>query len=80
VYLHFPHHAGEPPAVLKGFTDVTLHPGHHKRVTIVLSRYDLSVWDVPEQAWKRPKGNIGVSVGASSRDRRLTGVIHGDDG
>ncbi|EIN05767.1 beta-glucosidase [Punctularia strigosozonata HHB-11173 SS5] len=79
VYLHFPSDSGEPPAVLKGFTDVVLRPGESKRVTVNLSRYDLSVWDVPMQAWQRPKGDIGVTVGASSRDGRLTGVIEADD-
>jgi hypothetical protein len=44
-------------------------------VTITLSRYDLSIWDVVKQGWRKPTGQIGVTVGASSRDKRLTGVV-----
>jgi hypothetical protein len=44
-------------------------------VTIALSRYGLSVWDVVKQGWRKPDGEIYVTVGASSRDKRLTGVV-----
>jgi hypothetical protein len=43
VYLHFPVQAGEPPSVLRGFTDVYLQPGEVLSVTITLTRYDLSI-------------------------------------
>ena len=75
VYLHFPVRAGEPPSVLRGFTDVDLQPGEAQDVTITLSRYDLSIWDVVSQSWIRPAGSYSVSVGASSRDFRLNGKI-----
>ena len=75
VYLHFPAQAGEPPSVLRGFTDVYLQPGEAKNVTITLSRYDLSIWDVINQSWIRPAGSYSLSVGASSRDFRLNGTI-----
>ena len=75
VYLHFPVRAGEPPSVLRGFTDVDLQPGEVRRVTITLSRYDLSIWDVVSQSWIRPAGTYSLSVGASSRDFRLNGKI-----
>ena len=75
VYLHFPVQAGEPPSVLRGFTDVYLQPGEAKSVTITLSRYDLSIWDVASQSWIRPAGSYSLSVGASSRDFRLNGTI-----
>ncbi len=67
--------SGEPPSLLKGFTDVELAPGEMKPVTIRLSRYDLSIWDTVAQGWRRPEGPIGLSVGASSRDIRLRGAI-----
>jgi len=35
----------------------------------------LSIWDVVKQGWRKPTGQIGVTVGASSRDKRLTGVV-----
>lgn len=61
--------------MLKGFTDVRLNKGETKTVTLALSRYDLSVWDVVAQGWVKPSGKITFSVGASSRDFRLTGTI-----
>ena len=67
--------SGEPPSLLKGFTDVELAPGETKPVTIQLSRYDLSIWDTVTQGWRRPEGTIGLSIGASSRDIRLRGAI-----
>ncbi|KAF8260206.1 fibronectin type III-like domain-containing protein [Lactarius quietus] len=75
VYMHLPVRAGEPPSVLRGFTDVDLQPGEAQRVTITLSRYDLSIWDVVSQSWVRPAGSYSLSVGASSRDFRLKGTI-----
>ena len=75
LYLHFPSGAGEPPSVLRGFSDVLLEPGESKVVMITLSRYDLSVWDVGAQGWRKPKGAFTFSVGASSRDFRLNGTI-----
>jgi len=75
LYLHFPEHAGEPPSVLRGFTDVDLQPGESKTVSITLSRYDLSTWDVPSQSWMRAEGAYSLSVGASSRDFRLEGTL-----
>ncbi|KAF9260859.1 glycoside hydrolase family 3 protein [Marasmius fiardii PR-910] len=75
LYVAHPSSAGEPPRVLKGFTDVFLNSGQSKRVTIPLSRHSLSVWDVPGQGWKKPDGQFGIVVGASSRDGRLNGVL-----
>ena len=75
VYLHFPAGAGEPPSVLRGFTDVELQPGEGHIVNVTLSRYDLSVWDAPSQTWVRALGTYSLSVGASSRDFRLEGTL-----
>lgn len=75
MYLHFPAEAGEPPSVLRGFSDVDLQPGESKTVDITLSRYDLSVWDVLSQSWMRPLGTYSLSVGASSRNFRLNGTL-----
>ncbi|KAI9434687.1 beta-glucosidase [Lactarius indigo] len=75
VYLHFPVRAGEPPSVLRGFTDVDLQPDQAQTVTITLSRYDLSIWESVSQSWIRPAGTYSLSVGASSRDFRLKGTI-----
>lgn len=75
LYLHHAASAGEPPSVLRGFADVLLEKGQKKTVTITLSRYDLSIWDVVRQGWIKPSGKITFSVGASSRDFRLSGTI-----
>lgn len=73
--MKHPPSSGEPPSVLKGFTNVSLGAGETQPVTVTLSRYDLSVWDVVTQSWRRPAGAIAVTVGASSRDGRLFGQI-----
>lgn len=75
LYVNMDPSSGEPPSLLKGFNDVELAAGETKQVTIRLSRYDLSIWDVYAQGWRRPHGKIGLSVGASSRDIRLRGAI-----
>ncbi|KAI0034488.1 glycoside hydrolase superfamily [Vararia minispora EC-137] len=75
LYVRHAPSSGEPPSVLKGFADVALAPGRSKRVSIGLSRFDLSVWDAVSQTWVRPAGTIGVAIGASSRDFRLNGTL-----
>ncbi|KIM41998.1 glycoside hydrolase family 3 protein [Hebeloma cylindrosporum] len=75
LYLNFPSSSGEPPSVLRGFSNVELQPGQKRTVNITLSRYDLSIWDVEKQGWRKPEGKIGVTVGASSRDGRLKGSV-----
>jgi len=75
LYVNFPASAGEPPSVLKGFTNTELSPGEKNSVNITLSRYDLSIWDVVQQGWRKPQGQIGITVGASSRDVRLKGYL-----
>jgi len=75
IYLHYPANSGEPPAVLRGFTDVELQPGETQSVTLTLTRYDLSIWDTAGQSYVRALGTYSLSVGASSRDFRLNGTI-----
>ena len=75
VYVHFPAGSGEPPSLLKGFDTVYLEPGAVQSVYITISRYELSVWNVEAQGWQKPSGQFTLSVGASSRDFRLNGVI-----
>lgn len=75
LYIHHSPSAGEPPSVLKGFTNVVVSPGQTTSASITLSRYDLSIWDVVRQGWAKPEGTMTFSVGASSRDFRLNGTI-----
>jgi beta-glucosidase len=64
-----------PPKQLRGFAKLKLEPGKSGTVTFNLRRRDLSYWDTGRQQWVVPSGSFGVSVGASSRDVRLTGSI-----
>ncbi|KAK2614825.1 hypothetical protein N8I77_001623 [Diaporthe amygdali] len=76
LYLTLPSSApAAPPKQLRGFTKLLLQPGASSIATFNLRRRDLSYWDVASQNWVVPKGTFGVSVGASSRDVRLTGSI-----
>ncbi|KAJ3747013.1 glycoside hydrolase family 3 protein [Lentinula detonsa] len=80
IYIHHPPSAGEPPSILRGFTNVEVGAGESAVVSILLSRYDLSIWDVEQQGWRRGDGGeggggIGLTVGVSSREGRLYGVV-----
>ncbi|KAG1762842.1 glycoside hydrolase family 3 protein [Suillus occidentalis] len=61
LYIHHPSSASEPPSVLKGFTNIEISPYDTKQVSITLSRYDLSIWDVVAQGWRKPDGQISFS-------------------
>jgi hypothetical protein len=76
VYVRHAPGAKEPPMLLRAFERVRLGPGESRRVRVTLSEYALSTWSVVAQRWQRPEGDIGLSVGASSRDIRLKGTIY----
>ncbi|KAL7414341.1 glycoside hydrolase family 3 protein [Mrakia frigida] len=76
LYLRFPEDAGEPPAVLRGFERINLDPGATAHVTMPLSLYSLSIWDVVHQKWTRPAGDFGVIIGQSAFDVQLEGTIY----
>ncbi|KAF8898513.1 glycoside hydrolase family 3 protein [Infundibulicybe gibba] len=75
LYISLPTSAQSAPRALKGFDSIFLTPGQSKTVTMQLSRYDLSTWNVATQRWQIPTGSTGISIGASSRDIRLTGSL-----
>lgn len=76
LYITLPSSApAAPPKQLRGFDKIKLEPGAKGAVTFNLRRKDLSYWDTRTQNWIVPTGSFGVSVGASSRDIRLTGTI-----
>jgi beta-glucosidase len=75
LYITLPASAQSAPKNLKGFDNVDFTAGQSKTITMQLSRYDLSIWNVVTQRWQVPTGTIGISIGASSRDVRLTGSI-----
>lgn len=64
-----------PVRVLRGFEKVLVKKGGKEDVVFKLSRKDLSYWDVGRQNWVVPvTGEIGISVGFSSRDLPLRGT------
>jgi beta-glucosidase len=69
---------GEPPKRLVGWSRVTLAPGESQSVTLTVdpdsSDHPLSYWDVAVDKWVILGGTFTVSVGASSRDIRLSGT------
>lgn len=77
LYLSMPSEAGEntPVRSLRGFDKISLAAGETATVTFPLMRRDLSYWDVAAQAWRLPASAIGVHVGFSSRDLKLTGQL-----
>ncbi|KAB5576312.1 glycoside hydrolase superfamily [Coniochaeta sp. 2T2.1] len=76
LYIGLPSSApAAPPKQLRGFAKLNLAPGASGTATFNLRRKDLSYWDVGRQNWVVPTGSFVVSVGASSRDVRLTGAI-----
>jgi beta-glucosidase len=64
-----------PPRVLAGFAPVDLAPGESQEVTIAARRADLAYWDRRVDRFVVEGGSYTVSVGASSRDLRLTGQV-----
>jgi beta-glucosidase len=77
LYISLPSEAGKgtPVRSLRGFEKVQLGVGKSNNVVFSLLRRDLSFWDVKEQTWRLPGGEIGVDVGLSSRDLKLGGKI-----
>ncbi|KAF1916809.1 glycosyl hydrolase family 3 N terminal domain-containing protein [Ampelomyces quisqualis] len=81
------HETGEsvdfPVRVLRGFEKIHLEApkqgqstgDNQQQVTFNVTRRDLSYWDVKRQNWVMPtSGEIGISVGFSSRDLPLKGA------
>ncbi|KAJ7643791.1 glycoside hydrolase family 3 protein [Roridomyces roridus] len=75
LYVALPASTASPPRMLKGFDSVFVEPGQSTQVTMQLSKFDFSFWNVVTQSWQVPDGKIGIAVGASSRDIRLNGSV-----
>ncbi|KAG8999858.1 hypothetical protein FRB94_005883 [Tulasnella sp. JGI-2019a] len=75
LYIVAPASANSPPNQLRGFTNIQLSPNQSGLVSLTLSRYSFAVWSTTTQQWQIPSGTYGIWVGASSRDKRLTGSI-----
>lgn len=73
LYIGYPAAAEEPPKLLKGFQKLSLNSGQTATPSFPLAPFDLSIWNVTQQAWTLTPGTYTVMVGSSSRDIRLTG-------
>jgi beta-glucosidase len=78
VYLSAPVAASEPPRQLKGFQKVFLRPGQTRHLSFTLDQRAFSVWDPTAHAWTTVRGRYEVSVGDSSRDLPLHGIVRMD--
>jgi beta-glucosidase len=67
--------SGTPPQALRGFEKVYLAPGGTASVHFEVMRRDVSYWDVTEQQWRIPAGEMGVRVGFSSRDQPVNATV-----
>jgi beta-glucosidase len=75
LYVSFPERAREPPRQLRGFAKTILSPGESKTVSINLSSQDVSIWNADSHQWEIVTGEYILSVGASSRDLRLSTTL-----
>lgn len=76
LYIGLPSSAPSTPAKqLRGFDKLSLAAGASGTSTFKLRRKDLSYWDISSKSWKMPTGAFSVTVGASSRDIRVTGTL-----
>jgi beta-glucosidase len=77
LYVGLPSLTGvpEPPQQLKGFSKVSLAPGQSATVSMPLDARSFSYWSVATHGWKIAAGCDTVSVGDSSRNLPLKGII-----
>ncbi len=60
---------------LKGFEKIYLEPGEEREITITLDKRAFSYYSAGEGDWVVEPGSYHISVGSSSRDLRLRGVV-----
>ncbi len=60
---------------LKGFEKIYLEPGEEREITMVLDKRAFSYYSAGEADWNIEPGSYHISVGSSSRDLRLRGVV-----
>ncbi|OBZ74882.1 putative beta-glucosidase L [Grifola frondosa] len=76
LYVHMPSSSGEPPSVLRGFTDVLLSPKQKTTVKLTLSRYDLSFWDAGSQGWVKPQGEFTLAENVLGKDADRRTILY----
>lgn len=67
-----------PEQELKGFEKVHLEAGQSRGVTFTLSGRDFSYFNTELADWHVESGDYEVRIGASSRDIRLSALVHVD--
>lgn len=76
LYVGLPHSAVQrPPRELKAFATVDIPAGGARDVRLRVPRADLAYWDRRVDRWVVEGGTYELSVGASSRDIRVTGSV-----
>jgi beta-glucosidase len=75
LYLGLPSETSEPPWQLRGFQKVSLAPQATVHVTFPLDASAYSFWSAGRHGSTAFPGQVGVRVGASSRDVRLSGAF-----
>lgn len=75
LYVRYPDAADQPLRQLRGFERTMIATGESARVTFSVRRRDLSMWDVSAQQWAVVDGDYVFSVGASSRDLRVSQTL-----
>ncbi|KAI0318905.1 glycoside hydrolase superfamily, partial [Amylostereum chailletii] len=73
LYLKMPDEAENPARILRGFQNIDIPVGQQATVKMVLSRKDISYWNVVKRTWVVAPGHYEVHVGASSEDIRIVG-------
>ena len=72
LYLHdIESSVDRPIKELKGFAKVYLAPGESKKISITLTKRDLSFWDVNTNDWLAESGEFQIMLGAAVDDIRL---------
>jgi beta-glucosidase len=65
-----------PVREIKSFARVSLLPGQRKVVTLTVAPEAFAYWDIKKHGWQTDPGAYALDIGASSRDIRLTGILH----
>ncbi|KAI0537236.1 beta-glucosidase M [Xylaria digitata] len=72
LYIGIP---GAPVRQLRGFEKPFVNVSSSATVSFNINRRDLSIWDVVAQKWALQRGEYQISVGSSSRQLPLRGVL-----
>ena len=64
-----------PEKELKGFEKLALCAGEEKFVTFKLDQRSFAYWNTDTKEWYAPSGTYIISIGASSRDIRLSAEV-----